>query len=105
MDVVSCAKNTNFDFGLYCFHSGQPAALSEERDKPMNDQPIVAKHETRIADNTSLKVDQFAYTHKIGGFCSFLLSEEHFDFLMQYCRICCQVYMEWAKQLQHWREL
>lgn len=69
----------------------------------MKDQPTVTKQETRNADDTSLTVGQFVYTHKVGGFCSYLLSEEH-SFLMQYCRICCQVYMEWAKQLQHWRE-
>ena len=79
MGVVSCAKNTYFDFDFCCsFHSGQLAALSEERDKPMNHQPIVTKQETRNADDTSLMVGQFAYTHKVGGFCSYLLSEEHF---------------------------
>ncbi|CAD6272507.1 unnamed protein product [Miscanthus lutarioriparius] len=41
------------------------AALSEERDKPMNHQPIVTKQETRNADDTSLK-DMFSGVHGMG---------------------------------------
>ncbi|OQU77687.1 hypothetical protein SORBI_3009G087300 [Sorghum bicolor] len=41
------------------------AALSEERDKPMKDQPIVTKQETRNADDTSLK-DMLSGVHGMG---------------------------------------
>ncbi|XP_066368282.1 mitotic spindle checkpoint protein MAD1-like isoform X1 [Miscanthus floridulus] len=41
------------------------AALSEERDKPMNHQPIVTKQETRNADDTSL-MDMMSGVHGMG---------------------------------------
>jgi len=65
----------------------QLAAVSEERDKPIKDQSMLNKQETRNADDTSLKVGQFEYVCYVGGFCSYLLK----SLMMQYCRICCLV--------------
>ncbi|OEL26314.1 hypothetical protein BAE44_0012667 [Dichanthelium oligosanthes] len=45
-----------FDSGLCClFISGKIDAVSKERDKPMKDQSMLTKQETRNADDTSLK--------------------------------------------------
>jgi hypothetical protein len=61
-----------------CVSFLQLAAVSKERDKPMKDQSMLTKQETRNADDISLKVGQFEYIHYVGGFYSYLLFEENF---------------------------